>query len=375
MAVRNYSNVATEATLTASIVAGTTSFACTSYAGFPSAPFTAVIDRGTAQEEVILVTGVVGSTLTVTRGYDNTTATSHAAGARVLHVTVAKDYVEANAHVNATTGVHGVGTPVGLTETQTLSNKTLTTPILATPSWTGVAAGASLTLSGSLGVTGALTGTTATFSGLVTASTVPTLGGHLVNKTYADALGTTAATPSTIMRRDTDGGTYVDWIGITDAPAVAAAATRKDYVDAVGTATATVSTIVRRDAAGASSFAALSTTTGQVGIGAAAPTAVSHAARKDYVDTKVSTSIAAAMQAGATTGTTDASSLLTITHNLGTVPSAAIAQVRTTGSTSASAQIATGATFTATQMQVRVYAGTAPAAGSQSWTINWVVFA
>jgi hypothetical protein len=45
---------------------------------------------------------------------------------------VAADFDEANAHVNANSGVHGAaGAVVGTTDTQTLTHKTLTTPVIA----------------------------------------------------------------------------------------------------------------------------------------------------------------------------------------------------------------------------------------------------
>jgi hypothetical protein len=66
---------------------------------------------------VVLITAVSSSTVTATRGYDGTTPKSHAAGATFTHTTVAKDFDEANAHVNAATGVHGLaGGLVGTTD-------------------------------------------------------------------------------------------------------------------------------------------------------------------------------------------------------------------------------------------------------------------
>lgn len=111
---------------------------------WPAAPYTLLLDWGTANAEVVLVTAVTGSgpyTLTVTRGVDGTTAQAHAITPydNVFHGVSAQDFAEYQAHATATgqvtspsgttVGVHGIGAGsgvVGLTETQTLSNKTFT---------------------------------------------------------------------------------------------------------------------------------------------------------------------------------------------------------------------------------------------------------
>ena len=105
---RYYSSTAVATTLSASANNSTTSITVTALSGFPvSTPWTAIIDADTASEEVVTVTNVSGTTLTVTRGVDGTTAVSHSAGAVFRHGVSARDFDEANSHVNDTsTDVH-----------------------------------------------------------------------------------------------------------------------------------------------------------------------------------------------------------------------------------------------------------------------------
>jgi len=105
---RYYSSTAVATTLSASANSSTTSITVTALSGFPaSQPFTAIVDPDTASEEVVTVTNVAGTTLTVTRGVDGTTASSHSAGAVFRHGVSARDFDETNDHVNDTsTDVH-----------------------------------------------------------------------------------------------------------------------------------------------------------------------------------------------------------------------------------------------------------------------------
>jgi hypothetical protein len=126
----NYSNTAVETTLSSGITGGSTSITVGSVSGFPvSYPYTLVIDYGSATQEVVNVTSSGGgTTLNITRGQDGTSAQSHSSGAVVAHALVARDASEPQAHIAASTNVHGLSggaTVVGDTSTQTLTNKTL----------------------------------------------------------------------------------------------------------------------------------------------------------------------------------------------------------------------------------------------------------
>ena len=76
-------------TITPSITGASSSISGVDLSTFPTGaanPFVVVIDRGTASEEKILITSRSGNTLTVnTRGYDGTSAASHALGAAIEH--------------------------------------------------------------------------------------------------------------------------------------------------------------------------------------------------------------------------------------------------------------------------------------------------
>lgn len=134
MATRYYSNVAPPTTLSAGINAITTTITIASAAGLPPfQPFTLAIDPNTPSMELVEVTAAAGTTLTVTRAIDGTSATLHNAGAVVMHVSSARDFAEANAHINTGTNVHGLSggaAVVGTTTLQTLTNKTINSPTI-----------------------------------------------------------------------------------------------------------------------------------------------------------------------------------------------------------------------------------------------------
>lgn len=108
MARRYYSSTAVATTLSGSASNSATSITVTALSGFPaSVPWTAILDPDTASEEVVEVSNVSGTTLTVTRGVDGTSAVSHNAGAVFRHGVSGRDFDEANSHVNDTsTDVH-----------------------------------------------------------------------------------------------------------------------------------------------------------------------------------------------------------------------------------------------------------------------------
>lgn len=103
MSRRHYNNTAQPTSLTSPVSSESSGHVETidvvSTSGWPSVPFTAAIDRGTSDEEAILVTAVTSTTMTVSRGFDSTASPVHLAGASVEHTLVSADLDDANAHV------------------------------------------------------------------------------------------------------------------------------------------------------------------------------------------------------------------------------------------------------------------------------------
>ncbi len=126
---RYYSSTAVRTTLVSSIGTVDTSFQPASDSGFPpSYPFVLVFEKDSANEEIVQVTAKVGSSFTITRGIDGTSARSHSAGTSVEHAIIADDLTDFRAHEAAAANVHEIGASasvVGTTTTQTISNKTL----------------------------------------------------------------------------------------------------------------------------------------------------------------------------------------------------------------------------------------------------------
>ena len=102
---RQYKGAAVATTTTNSLNTSDTSVSLASTTGWPSSagvPFYVVIDPGTSAEEKCSAT-ISGSTLTLTRAQDDTTASSHSSGATIYPVFTANDADEANELVSKLT--------------------------------------------------------------------------------------------------------------------------------------------------------------------------------------------------------------------------------------------------------------------------------
>jgi hypothetical protein len=143
MPTRNYSSRSQQTTLTAALTAAATSMTVQSATQLlggvlggsitTTSTFTVVIDPDTALEEIVDVTGVSGTTLTIVRAIDTSpqTGLAHSAGAVIRHMAIGRDHREANTHIESTAQHGATGAVVGTTNTQTLTNKTLTSPTVS----------------------------------------------------------------------------------------------------------------------------------------------------------------------------------------------------------------------------------------------------
>lgn len=223
---RNYSNTFLATTLNGSINGSTTSVTLTSVSGLPgSFPYTLAIEPETASIELVTVTGLAGSTLTVTRGVDGTSAQAHTSGSVVIHPVTARDLKEPQDHIDATTNVHGLAggaAVVGTTTAQTLTGKTLsgaanTLTNIGNASISDLAASKLTGNFPAVTSTGNIAGVNVSASGTLSATGSVTFGSTL-GVTGASTLAAAACTTLAASSNATVGGT----LGVTGATTVAA---------------------------------------------------------------------------------------------------------------------------------------------------------
>jgi microcystin-dependent protein len=130
---RNYRSIAEPKTLNGNVTNIATQITLNNITGLPSPPYVLVINPDTANEEAVLVTtnqdGVTAPTLKVERAIETgATARTHTDQDVVRHMIVGSDLQLAHDHIDLTDAHGATGAVVGTTNTQTLTNKTLTTP-------------------------------------------------------------------------------------------------------------------------------------------------------------------------------------------------------------------------------------------------------
>ena len=360
MTTRNYSSRSQQSTLTGAVTSGATSMVVvsgTSLLGGVTIPagttFTIVIDPDTALEEIVDATAVSTNTFTITRAIDGSSAQAHSAGAVVRHMAIGRDYREANTHIEASTGVHGISnfsSVVGTTDTQTLTNKSLTAPTISDPTITGTAsAGASLVFEGA---TADAYETTLTVVDPTQDNTItmPNTSGTVV---IVDA--TQTLTNKTLTSPVISGSPVIT--GLSSVGMSTSSATPKDYVDSIlGSATAASTSAASAAAsataaatsatsAAASALAAASSATASASSATAAATSATSAAASATAAATSATSAAASATAAATSATSAAASATTAANSVATIAGYATSAAN---SATAAATSATSAAASAT---------------------------
>jgi hypothetical protein len=316
--------------------------------------FTIVLDPDTAIEEIIDATAVSTNTFTITRAIDGSSAQAHSAGAVARHMAIGRDYREANAHVEASTGVHGISNSssvVGTIDTQTLTNKTLTAPTISNPTITGTpGVGTSIVFEGSTAddYETTLTVVDPTQDNIIT---LPNTTGTVVLASATQTLTNKTLTSPTIS-----GSPVIT--GLSSAGMSASSATPKDYVDSIlGSATAASTSAA--SAATSATSAATSATSAAASAVASATSATASATSA----TAAATSATAAATSAASAATS-ASAASTSETNASTSASSALTSA-TSASTSA-ASAATSATSSATSASAAATSATSAATSASS---------
>ena len=394
---RNFSATAIETTLVNSISSAatgdtTTSVSVVSVSGYPAAPFTLILAPDTNKEEVVTCVSVVGTTLQIVRGQDNTQAVSHTAGTSVRHGVSGRDFKEEQTHIAARgfdvdsgilsnagqTHVHGLetgdGSVVGSTQSVTLTRKTLTTPTINGATLTGT-----ITSTASIVVSGAGTITGLSSASMVSSSAAP--------KSYVDAIlvlqeasaassatsASAAATSATSAAASATAAATSATSAATSATSAAASATTAAASVATISASATSAANSATAAATSATSAAASATSSASSASAAATSATSAAASATAAATSATSAAASATAAStsassAGTSATAAATSATSAAASATTAAASVATIAgysTTASNSASAA-ATSATSAATSATSSATSASAAATSASS---------
>ena len=342
MTVRKYTSRSQQTTITSAITSGASSMTVASASAIlggiaPSSitggvTFTLVIDPDTALEEILDVTGASSSTFTISRGIDGSSPQDHSAGAVVRHMLIGRDVREPNTHAETGTGVHGLASTsvvVGTFDTQTLLNKTLTSP----------------TISGSPTITGL--GTPSASSDAAPKSYVDGL--ITTNQSYATAAATSASSAATsassaVTSATSSASSASAALSSANSAATSATAAATSATSAAASATAAAtsaaSSAASTSAAAASATAAATSATSAAASATAAATSATSAATQATAAATSASSAATQATAAATSATSAAASATTAANSVATISSYATAAATSANSAATSATAA-----------------------------------
>ena len=337
---RYYSSNAAKTTLAASISSSATSLTLAAASNLPAQyPYTLILEKDTANEEVVEVTSLVGSAYQITRNIDSSGAKAHAFGANVEHGVSARDFTESRQHEIATTGIHGVtGDIVGTSGAQTLASKTLTTPTIN-----------GATISGTFTSTATISGGTIN-GAIITGLATPTTSSSAATKGYIDTSVTSAAASATAA------ATSAASAATSASSALTSASSALTSQTSAATSASSAATSASSAATSASTMAA-SVSSAQTSASSAATSAASALTSQTSAATSA-TSAATSATSAANSATAAASSATTAAASVATISTFA-----TTASNSASAA-ATSATSAAASASAAATSATSAAASA-----------
>ena len=388
---RNFSSTAVETSLVSSIGSqaqgqSNTAFIVASNSGFPSVPFTLIVDPDTSKEEVVTVTAASSTTLTVTRGEDSTQGVAHSAGAVVRHGVSGRDFREEQTHIAARgydadsailalasqTHVHGLvaadGSIVGTDALQTLTRKTLTSPTITNPTITGAGVDASIVFEGA---TADAHETTLTVTDPTADRTITLPNATGTVALVANVLALSGGTMSGVIAMGTSKIT-----GMGD-PTLDQDATTKIYVDtilgsataaatsATSAATSATSAATSATSAATSASSALTSQTAAATSATSATTSATSAASSATAATTSATSAASSATAAATSATSAANSATAAAASVATIGTYATSAA--TSATSAATSATSAATSASSALTSANSAATSASSAATSY--------
>lgn len=367
---RYYSSIAVETALGSSIPAqsqgqSNTSFIVGSVSGFPSSyPYTLLVDPDTSKEEVVTVTAGSGTTLTVTRGSDNTQAVAHSAGAVVRHGVSGRDFRESENHIAARgydidetiltaanqTHVHGIATGdgviVGTSKSQTLTNKVYSSGTFTGSFTASAATFVSPTISGTPVITGLSS------AGMVDTSATPKnyVDSILGSATSAAASAASAAASANAASTSANSASTSAASALASANAAStSAASALTSANAASTSAASASTSAASalNSANAASTSATSAANSANAAAASVATIASYATAAANSASAAATSATSAAASANAASTSAASAAASTTAAAASAAAAATSEANAAASATAAATSATSAAASA----------------------------